>query len=69
LKSHTSTMDEIILVSYLGGFVAALAFAVRERPPAPWATDFIIAATVAAWPLSALIALSARVYRLIPRKP
>ena len=61
-------MDEIVLISYLGGFIAALLFAVRVRPPSPWATDFIIATTVAAWPLSAMIALGARLYRLIPRR-
>ena len=62
-------MEELVTVSYLGGFVAALLFAVRERPPAPWATDFIIAALVAVWPLSAAVALGARLYRLMPRRP
>jgi hypothetical protein len=62
-------MDELIVVSYCGGFAAALLFAVRERPPSPWSTDFIVAATVALWPLSALIALGARVYRIFPRRP
>ena len=61
-------MDELIVVSYCGGFAAALLFAVRERPPSPWSTDFIVAAMVALWPL-ALIALGARVYRILPRRP
>lgn len=61
-------MGELILVSYLGGFAAALLFALMERPPSPWPTDFIIAALVTLWPVAAIVAVGARVYRAIPRR-
>jgi hypothetical protein len=61
-------MDELIVLTYLGGFASALLFAVRERPPAPWATDFLIAFLVALWPLAALVAVAAGVYRAMPRR-
>jgi hypothetical protein len=61
-------MDDLIVLTYLGGFASALLFAVRERPPAPWSTDFLIASLVALWPLAALIAVGAGVYRAIPRR-
>jgi hypothetical protein len=56
-------MDELLVLSYLGGFAAALIFAVRERPPSIWSTDFVVAAVVALWPLSAVLAVGARIYR------
>lgn len=59
---------ELIVLSYLGGFASALLFAVRERPPAPWATDFIVAAIVAVWPVSAAVALGAKIYQVMPRR-
>jgi hypothetical protein len=59
---------ELIVLTYLGGFVSALLFAVRERPPAPWATDFIVAAIVALWPVAALLALGAKIYHAMPRR-
>jgi hypothetical protein len=62
-------MDELILVSYLSGFAAALVFALMERPASPWPTDFIVAALVALWPVSAVVAVGASVYRTIPRRP
>jgi hypothetical protein len=61
-------MDELFVLTYLGGFASALLFAVRERPPAPWATDFLVAALVALWPLAALVAVAAGVYGSIPRR-
>jgi hypothetical protein len=61
-------MDELFVLTYLGGFASALLFAVRERPPAPWATDFLVAALVALWPLAALVAVAAGVYGAIPRR-
>ena len=61
-------MDELIVLTYLGGFVSALTFAVRARPPAPWETDFLIAALVALWPAAALLAVGASLYRAIPRR-
>jgi hypothetical protein len=59
-------MNELLVLSYLGGFVAALIFAVRERPPSIWSTDVVVAVVVALWPLSALIALGVRLYRARP---
>jgi hypothetical protein len=59
---------ELVVLTYLGGFVSALLFAVRERPPASWATDFIVAAIVALWPVSAAVALGAKIYRVMPRR-
>lgn len=59
-------MAELIVLTYLGGFASALLFAVRERPPAPWSTDFIVAAVIAVWPVAALIALGARIYKAAP---
>jgi hypothetical protein len=63
-----ASIDELLVLTYLGGFAPALLFAVRERPPAPWATDFLVAALVALWPVAALVALGARVYRIMPRR-
>jgi hypothetical protein len=62
-------MVELILVSYVSGFAAALVFALLERPPSPWPSDFIVAALVALWPVSAVVAVGAGVYRTIPRRP
>lgn len=61
-------MDEVLVLTYLGGFASALLFAVRGRPPAPWATDFLVAALVALWPIAALVAVAASVYRIMPRR-
>jgi hypothetical protein len=61
-------MDELLVLSYLGGFGAALVFAWRERPPAIWSTDFFVAAVVALWPVSAVVALGAQVYRARMRR-
>jgi hypothetical protein len=61
-------MDDLLVLSYLGGFAAALVFAVRERPPAIWSTDVVVAAVVALWPVTALLAVGARLYRARPRR-
>lgn len=61
-------MGELLVLSYLGGFVAALVFAVRERPPSIWSTDFIVAAVVALWPVTAAVALGVRVFRATLRR-
>jgi hypothetical protein len=59
---------ELLVLTYIGGFVAALLFAVRERPPAPWPTDFVVAAIVALWPIAAAVALGAKIYQAMPRR-
>ena len=61
-------MGDLLVLTYLGGLVCALLFVVRERPPAPWATDFLVAALVALWPVAALVAFGASVYRIMPRR-
>ena len=61
-------MDDLIVLTYLGGLASALLFAVREQPPASWPTDFLVASVIALWPLAALIAVGASLYRVRPRR-
>lgn len=61
-------MHDLLVLSYLGGFAAALVFALRERPPAIWSTDVVVAMVVALWPVTAAIALGVRLYRARPRR-
>ena len=61
-------MDELIVLTYLGGFASTLLFAVRERVSAPLITDFLVAGVVALWPLAVVLAVAAGVYRALPRR-
>lgn len=58
-------MLELIVISYLGGFISVLFFAARGRARATWMADFWLAAVVALWPVAALVAVGARTYKAI----
>lgn len=62
-------MLELIVASYLGGYACILAFALRERPPGTFLTDFCIAVIIALWPVATVAAAFLRAYQALqPRR-
>jgi hypothetical protein len=62
-------MPELLFASYVGGYAAILLFALRERPPGTFITDFCVAAIIALWPAAMVAAVFFRAYRVMqPRR-